>query len=132
MVQWLVLSPQRKKVPDSNPGWTLSVWSLHVIHGAWGFSFSCSVLLLQSKDMYVRSVLRKCTDVAFAVHSTAKSLQLYMKKCYSETINLLMQSFQVVSNGLFIPSYVTELLPINLIRCEVFHREPGQRLRSTG
>lgn len=101
-------------------------------HGACGFSFSCSVLLLQSKDMYVRSVLRKCTDVAFAVHSTAKSLQLYMKKCYSETINLLMQSFQVVSNGLFIPSYVTELLPINLIRCEVFHREPGQRLRSTG
>lgn len=80
--------------------------------------------------MYVRSVLRKCTDIAFAVHSTAKSLQLYMKKCYSETINLLMQSFQVVSNGLFIPSYVTELLPINLIRCEVFHREPGQRLRS--
>lgn len=109
--------------------------------GLCGFSFSGSDLLLQSKDMYVRSVLRKCTDVAFAVHCTAKSLQLYMKKCYSETINLLMQSFRVLNKlGL---SQMVYLYPVMWLTCcqltllvvrrsTMTLNEPAQRVRSTG
>jgi len=56
MVWWLAPSPQSERVPDSNPGWGLSVWSLHVLLiYAWILSRS-SGFLPPSKNMHVRLI----------------------------------------------------------------------------
>ena len=56
MVWWLAPSPHSERVPGSTPGWSLSVWSLHVLPVyAWVLSGYSGFLPL-SKNMHVRLI----------------------------------------------------------------------------
>ena len=70
MVWWLVLLPHTKRVPGSNPGWGLSVYSLHVLPVyAWVLSRYSNFFPL-SKNMHVRliDVSKLTLGVSVSVH----------------------------------------------------------------
>jgi len=57
VVWWLAPSPHSERVPGSTPGWSLSVWSLHVLPVyAWVLS-GYSGFLPPSKNMHVRLIV---------------------------------------------------------------------------